>query len=126
MHPEHSPESLAARLRSLAPPPFPEGLEARLLAGVPARRRRRFLVLSLTAALAAACLLAVLAWSRRDTPLPRPDGKANTPVTKRASDPETLTARLNLDELPGATFNWPLEEALPLTVTTAIPSDLLN
>src|SRR6516225_5095973 len=86
MHPERRPnpdrssESLEARLRALPQPPIPDGLEARLLATIPAARpgRRRWLVLvGVASALAAACLLAVLARPGRDgtNPVPSPPAK---------------------------------------------------
>ena len=144
MHPErrpspsHSPESLEARLRALPQPPVPEGLEARLLAAGPARGpapRRRWAVRALVAgALAAACLLAVLAWQRRDgkaptfgpakhevahkvTPRP-PDGPPGMAAWVRAGrDPEAA-------ELPP--FTWPLGEAPAATMAAAISPDLLE
>ena len=72
--PDGSPESLEARLRALPQPPVPAGLEARLLAAIPAKmpapRQRwavRVGVVSAVGEVAAACLLAVLAWPPRET-----------------------------------------------------------
>src|SRR5947207_2007566 len=82
-HPEQPPnpgrssESLEARLRALPQPPVPADLEARLLAAIPPARpapRRRWAVWAgVAGALAAACLLAVLAWRGRDGNGPAPD-----------------------------------------------------
>src|SRR5262245_35735495 len=73
---DRSPEALEARLRALPRPPVPDGLEARLLAGVPAAlpvpRRRWPIWAGAAAALAAACLLAVLAWPGRHGKDPAP------------------------------------------------------
>jgi hypothetical protein len=79
MHPERSPnadrstEWLEARLRALPQPAVPEDLESRLLATIPADAvivRRRWVMPAVWAGvagpLAAACLLAVLNWPRRD------------------------------------------------------------
>ena len=64
--PDRSPEGLEARLRALPPPPVPAELEARLLAAIPAPRRRRPIWAGVVGVLAAACLLAALAWRGRD------------------------------------------------------------
>src|SRR5260370_26301538 len=86
------PESLEAQLRALPPPPVPADLEARLLAAIPAemaipRRRgigrfsfRRGAVWGI-GALAAACLLVVLLWPKRDRkePIPEASGVASAP-----------------------------------------------
>jgi len=76
MHPERrpnagrSPESLEARLRALPQPPVPADLEARLLATIPAAilipQRRWGVWVGALGALAAACLVVVLAWPGRD------------------------------------------------------------
>jgi hypothetical protein len=140
MHPERrpnvgrSPESLEARLRALVQPPVPADLEARLLATVPARLpapRRRWLVWA--GALAAACLLAVLAWLGRDGkgPALHPEApeRANqaTPRSPAGPDgPAWWAARRDLDEAETPPFAWPLEETPPVTVATALSPDLLN
>jgi hypothetical protein len=142
MHPERrpspSPESLEARLRALPQPPVPPGLEARLLAAVPPGRsapRRRWAVwVGVAAALAAACWLAALTWPRRgDTgPAPSPSGRdfahQVTPRPPSESPGVAAWARAGRDpegaELPP--FTWPLEEAPPVTVATALSPDLLE
>jgi hypothetical protein len=137
MHPERPPEPLEARLRALPPPPVPAGLEARLLAAVPAEQpapRRRWPVwVALAGAAAAACLLAVLAWTGRDTrnPVPRPDKgeSANQVAPRPPDDPGGLAAwhlaRRNLDEAELPPFTWPLPEPSPVTANS-IPPDLLD
>ncbi len=143
MHPERrpspgrSPESLEARLRALPQPPVPEGLEARLLAAVPARvpTPRRWAVRALVAgALAAACLLAALAWPRRDGqppgPAPAKQEAARTVTPQPPQPPPGVAAwaRAGRDperaELPP--FTWPLGEAPPATLAAAISPDLLE
>ena len=142
MHPERhpspgrSPESLEARLRALPQPPVPEGLEARLLAAVPARGpapRRRWGVRALVAgALAAACLLAVLAWHRHDGKAPAPvKQEVAHHVTPRPPEPPSgvaVWARAGRDpekaELPP--FTWPLGESPPATLAAALSPDLLD
>ena len=139
MHAEPSPnlgrssEALAARLRSLPPPPVPDGLESRLLAAVPVMRQtpRRWIVwVSLAGALAAACLLAVLAWSGRNVQVPGPTQGPGPDITQRPADMETFTIGRDVEhglaEAQNATFNWPLEEMSPITVATAPPADVLD
>jgi hypothetical protein len=155
MHPERrpnldrSPEALEARLRALPQPPVPADLEAQLLAAIPNRTalpsrpdgsgepsymRRWSVWAGVVGALAAACLLAVLAWPRRDGKSPDPSpapGESGHQVTPRpADDPPGITAwreaRRILDGAEMPAFHWPLEETTPLTVSTSIPSDLLD
>jgi len=86
---DRSPESLEARLCALPQPPIPVGLEARILAAIPARpsnndelprlarsgsRRWRLIVWAgASVAAAAACLLAVRFW-------PEPDDQHTAPI----------------------------------------------
>jgi hypothetical protein len=142
MHPERRPspgrssESLEARLRALPQPPVPPGLEARLLAAVPPIRlapRRRWGVWAFVAgALAAACLLAALAWPRRAGPAPGPaKGDSAHLVTPRPPDDSaSLTALVQARRAPEVAelppFTWPLGETAPVTVASAIPHDLLD
>ena len=132
--PDRTPEALAARLRALGAPPVPAGLEARLLADIPAERptaRRRWAVAAgLVGALAAACVLALLAWPRRDvqrSPGTSPVVRQHTP---RPPDDDRIVgwreARQVLDVTATPTFNWPLQETPPLRRSTSIPPDLLN
>jgi hypothetical protein len=118
-----SPESLEARLRALPQPPIPADLEARLLAGIPAalpiRRWRWAVWVGLAGAAAAACLLIVLAWPRRDRPAPSPP-HAPEPI---AVEPES-GRMLDEDELPA--FHWPFSEPSPTMVSTAIPAEPLD
>src|SRR5262245_6054869 len=96
LNPDRSAESLEARLRALPSPPVPADLEGRLLAAVPAPRpvtRRRWAVwVGIMGALAAACLLAVLAWLGRDgktpgsNPATAPAARQETPRTPDDSD----------------------------------------
>lgn len=144
MHPEPRPnpgrslDPLEARLRALPPPPVPAGLEARLLATIPAVRptpSRRWVVwVGVTAAVAAACVVVVLTWPKRDggNPNPGPENResANHVAPRPSDDSDRLAAwresRRGLDRAEPAPFAWPLQETTPLTGSTAIPSDLLD
>jgi hypothetical protein len=84
--------------------------------------------------LAAACLVAVLAWPRDDgkKPVPGFSGQPSSdPTTPRPrEDPTTVAAwgnvrrGLNLSEMPA--FSWPLEESSRLSRLTSVPPDLLD
>jgi hypothetical protein len=156
MHPERRPnpdrsaEALAARLRALPPPPVPAGLEARLLATIPAalptpeplplsppegKGRGRWVVwVGVAGALAAACLLAILAWSGRDGNKPVPTSptreSAHQPPPLPREDSASIRAwresRRVLDGEEPPPFTWPLPETPPLRVLTSIPPDLLE
>ncbi len=136
-NPERSPEALEARLRALPRPPVPAGLEARLLAAIPAERpvvRRRAIRFVAAGALAAACLLAVLAWPRRDgeKSIPSlPTGESVRQVITRPPDdgagvPTWREARRVLDGAEMPPFTWPIEETSPIAVSTSLPPDLLD
>jgi hypothetical protein len=83
-----------------------------------------------TGTLAAACLLAILAWPRRDTENQRhspPARKSGTEVAHRPPQnshdlSSLLEARRNLDEAAMPGFVWPLENAL----SASTPLDLLD
>jgi hypothetical protein len=136
--PDRSPEALAARLRALPQPPVPDGLEARLLAAIPAGRpvpRRHWAAwVGAVGALAAACLLAVLVWLGRDAvnPAPKPGtveaARQDTPrpPDDRAGVPAWLVARRILDGAEPPPFTWPVPGSPPVTPSTAIPPDLLD
>jgi hypothetical protein len=138
MHPEtpsagRPADSLEAQLRALPPPPVPDGLEARLLAAIPAPRpapRRRWAVWVGVAGAAAACLLAVLAWLGRDGknpgPRPEPPERALEAPTRPPDAFAWWLARRDLDEAETPPFAWPLEETPPVTVAAARAPDLLN
>jgi hypothetical protein len=151
MHPEglpnpgRSPDSLPERLRALPAPPVPDGLEARLLAAIPAPRptlRRRWAAWVVAAgALAAACLLAALAWQGRDgeravrlVPTsksvdPSRNATLVSPPAPRPADDSAAAWRQTRRLLDGAdvpAFTWPLPEAPPRTVSASPPADLLN
>jgi hypothetical protein len=142
MHPERRPnpdrsaESLEARLRALPQPPIPGGLEARLLAAIPLKRRsrRRWLVLvGVASALAAACLLAVFARPGRNgtnrVPGPPAEEIAEQGTPRLPDDSAGITAwsqtRRVLDGAEPPPFTWPLSETPPFTATSA-PDDLLD
>src|SRR5437879_4932196 len=113
---DRSPEALEARLRALPQSPVPADLEARLLATIPAERpippRRWAVRVGVVGALAAACLLAVLAWLGRDGkgPAPRPptteSARKDTPrpPDASASIAAWLESRRVLDEATIPTF----------------------
>jgi hypothetical protein len=152
LNPERSPDSLEARLRALSQPPIPADLEARLLATIPAEgpipkppsplsapegegRRGRWAVWAgVVGAMAAACLLAFLAWPRRDgkPPVSSP-GKTESAHQDTSPPPDAsagiaalLQARRDLVEAETPTFTWPLPEASPIGLSTSIPADLFD
>jgi len=135
MHPEQrpnparSPEALEAWLRELPPLPVPANLEARLMAAIPAPRparpRRWAVWVGVAAALAAACLLVVLAWPRRDSKepdspiLPTPPS-AHQGTPQPADDSDSLAAWRALDEEALPAFTWPLRDSSPSQVSISI------
>jgi|SRR5579864_984523 len=132
------PETLEARLRALPQPPVPAGLETRLLAAIPVEmpfvQRYWAVCVRVAGALAAACLVALLAWPRGDTkaPVPRPGTSDSAhqakPRPPREHDPVAtrLLAGRDLDGAGTPTFTWPLEERSPMRVSTSISADLLD
>jgi hypothetical protein len=137
-NPDPSPESLETRLRALPPPPVPADLEARLLAAIPAKRsvpERHWAVwVGLAGALAAACLVAVLAWPGRTGKSPSPENRDAPPQAKASPRSDGDSNRIPEWQRPhrdwaGAewsTFTWPLPETAPVRKVNAIPSDLLD
>jgi hypothetical protein len=93
--------------------------------------RTRLLVV---AAVAAACLVAVLAWPQGGSKGRAPGASGQQPpgqiVTRPREDPTSITAwgnvrrDLNLAEMPG--FSWPLQKSSCLSRSTSIPADLLD
>ncbi len=81
-------DALADRLRRLPPPPVPEGLEARLLAAIPAAPRRR--VRLARSWIAAAVLLAAAAAVLLAVRLPPPEPPPIAPIERPADDAPTL------------------------------------
>ena len=130
-------ESLEARLRALPQPLVPLQLEARLLATVPAEtlipRWRRAVRVGLAGA-AAACVLILLAWPRRDgkDPIVKPRGVESVhQVTPRLPDDSDnvvpwRTSRRVLDGVEMSPFTWPLAETSPLRRSTSIPPELFD
>ena len=120
MHPESSPDALENRLRALRPPPAPDGLEARLLAAIPAAQpnaRRWPVVVGAAVAVAAACLIAVVAWLRHDKSIP----ELPQPEVIHELSPQSFPDPAGL-----AAFSWPLEESPRLSRLTSAPLDLLD
>jgi hypothetical protein len=85
-------------------------------------------------ALAAACLLAVLAWFGRDGKVAPPSLPTSALVEQGSQRPPEdvsgiaawLKARRDLDEAESTPFTWPLPESSPLGASTSIPPDLLD
>src|SRR5262249_42530900 len=135
-NPDRFPEALEARLRALPQPPVPPGLEARLLASIPAKLpapRRNWAVGVGVAGVLAACLVALLAWLGRDGkgPAPRPrSAELSRQDPRRPPDDNAGSAWLETRRVLGGgeppAFTWPLEETPPLTASTAIAPDLLD
>jgi hypothetical protein len=125
------------RLRALPQPGVPAGLEARLLATIPKKSSIRWrpwaVCVGPGGALAAACLLLMLAWPGHNRLDPaRSDGQSKTvhEVTPRSPADSARVAALSfarrdLDEAEPARFVWPLPETARTRVTL-IPADLLN
>jgi hypothetical protein len=136
MPPERSekPDSLEARLRRLPPPAVPAELEARLLAGIPARALSRRWTWYAVTALAAACLLIALLWpkGKEDKPDQNDNNFANNgssnsvrPQTPADAIAPWSQARAS-DEPKLPPFSWPVEETTHVTLSSSIPSDLLD
>ena len=135
-NPDRSLEALEARLRALPQPPIPADLESRLLAAIPAKRsippRRWGVRVGAISALAAACLLAVIAWPWRDGEHSDPKTIQSTVrVTPRPTEDSAPIASLRparqvLDEAEPPTFTWPLPESSPIRFSASIPADLLD
>ena len=81
-------EALANRLRRLPPPSIPEGLEARLLAAIPAMPRRR--VRLARSWVAAAVLLAAAAAALLAVRVPRSEPPPVAPTKRPINDAPTL------------------------------------
>jgi hypothetical protein len=84
-------------------------------------------------ALAAACLLAVLAWPGRGkdlvpSPPTRESARQSTPrpPDDSAGIAGWQQARRVPDGTEPPTFSWPLEEPAPVGLSTSIPPDLLE
>jgi hypothetical protein len=143
MHSEDRPDlnpfadSLEDRLRALPSPPVPVDLEARLLAGIPKEippsRGRLAIWIGMSGLLAAACVLAMLAWPRRPAQLiPKPSPReivhpGNFQVQERPGSFVVLQgAQRAENDSENFSFTWPLEESSPWRATPTIPPDLLN
>src|SRR5262249_50731730 len=133
------PESLEARLRRLPAPPVPADLEARLLARIPARvpiRSRRWIWWTgALSALAAACFLIGILSHKGDRQKSgqknngfAADGSENS--IARSSSQDKVSARLQAQRDPDLLklppFTWPVDEANHVTLSSSIPSDLLD
>jgi hypothetical protein len=101
---------------------------------ISARRWGQAAWAGLASALLAACLVAVFAWPgpnvNKPVPIaPNPDlahQRIVQPPIEFANIPAWPGAGLLLDEAKPPTFDWPVLESSPLTVSTSIPADLLN
>jgi hypothetical protein len=101
---------------------------------LPATRRHWAAWIGVAGALAAACVLAVLAWSGRDGKPPEPGpgtGDSAQQVTRRTQDefvriPTWPESRRDVDEAEVPAFHWPLPESLPITRSTLMSDDLVD
>jgi hypothetical protein len=139
-------DALADRLRGLPEPPVPAGLEARLLAAIPAagvfvprpRRQLRWGWLPLAGVLtAAAVLLAIFLgyyFGKTDAP---PDGPRGPPAPPLAVEPAPTLWNYRLaqydssghdtshaDPLPSA-FEWPVQLTVPVAAHR-LPDDFTD
>jgi hypothetical protein len=105
-----------------------------LLASIPAKMRcpRRWVVWAgVAGALAAACLLVVLAWRGRGgkEPIPSPEQRESVqqvtpPLPDDSADMAAWRqAQRDLDEEEMPPFTWPVEETSPLTASTSVSLD---
>ena len=134
-NPDRSLESLETRLRAVPEPTVPANLEARLLAAIPVtmpfQPRRWPVRVGVVGAVAAACLVTILAWPRHEELGTGGEGRliSEIPSPAPAVSEKAMAwreARQLLDggEIPG--FSWPLEETTPITASNSIPADLLK
>jgi hypothetical protein len=137
-NPSRSSESLEARLRALPRPVVPADLEDRLIAAIPAQiplvRPRWAVWGGVAGTLAAACVLAFLAWPRTPGIMPAPSPPSQGAVHEVASRPPdddaSLAAWPLARRLPeGAetlTFRWPIADTSLIRAGASIPPDLLD
>jgi hypothetical protein len=97
------------------------------------RRSRRWAVwCGVAGALAAACVLAILAWPRKGVKDPLPSPRANEMAQHgngAPADSDNLaTWRQSRQAIEDAevSFRWPLPEPAPVRVGVSIPSDLFD
>jgi hypothetical protein len=122
-----SREELEQRLRALPEPPVPEGLEARLLAAIPAdvvcvpRWRRPALLWGAAAALAACLVIALLSWPRRPDPGPpafahiEPRPAIDQPRTNQEAPVERPSGMsAGAVEVAARPFVWPVDGTMTL------------
>jgi hypothetical protein len=113
--PEHVAALRAMLLDRLGPPPTATPWPMRRIVG---------------SGIAAACLLAVLAWSRRDDQRPNPNRSTHEVATRPPGGPSREAAggegRRGLDGVEALTFHWPLPETASLLVSSPIPPELLD
>ena len=104
-------EALAGRLRRLPPPPVPGGLEARLLAAIPAAPRRRGRLAR--SWIAAAVLLAAAAAALLAVRLPQPGPPPTSSVRRPADDAPTLWRYEQALRQSDADVSVALDRAMP-------------
>jgi hypothetical protein len=97
-------------------------------------RRQRSVWVGVAGALAAACVLALLAWSRRENQLPPPGNRvverghqtAPRPSDEFARIPPWSEVRRIVDGAEPSTFRWPLPPTSLSLRPDSIPPDLLE
>jgi hypothetical protein len=132
-----TPDPLEEELSALRPeelsPGFRRNLARRLAAVPPAPRPRRWW-LALAGGLAAACVLAALARSSRESKGPGPGPGTGSSVQQRkqpapddlAHAPKPAEARRVVDGVEVLTFRWPVPVTSPGTPSASIPPDLFE
>jgi hypothetical protein len=111
-----------------------EGVSGLLPKPLPARRRRWAAWVGVGGAVAAACVLAALAWSNRDSKPPEQITGTGTTAQQAGPSaphdfvgiPEQMEARRIVDGTEMLTFRWPVPVTSAATLSASIPPDLLD
>jgi hypothetical protein len=131
------PDPLEEELSALRPhepsPGFRRRVARRLAEAAPAPHVRRWW-LALAGGLAAACVLAAVAWSLREGKAPT-ESRGTGPSARQAGPPapddavrirELAEGRRVVDGVQVLTFRWPVPVTSPATPSASIPPDLFE